>query len=155
MNHTGLFSWIIIRGKSFSPTKHIPHLDGFYIQILLWPKQINCLKRGWPQASLWVCILGTENREKVSDYLFPLDLYVIYFLSFHLWDKLKDLIPVWVDGVAAVQLLSRVLSLRLDGLQHGGLQSFAISLSLHKFMSIESIMPSNHLILCWPFYVCL
>ena len=30
-------------------------------------------------------------------------------------------------------------------------QSFTISWSLHKLMSFESVMPSNHLILCCPF----
>ena len=32
--------------------------------------------------------------------------------------------------------------------------SFTISWSLLKFMSIELKMPSNHLILCWPFLLC-
>ena len=33
--------------------------------------------------------------------------------------------------------------------------SFSISQSLLKFMSTESMMPSNHLILCYPFSSCL
>ena len=33
--------------------------------------------------------------------------------------------------------------------------SFTISLGLPKFMSIEAVMPSNHLILCRPFSYCL
>ena len=33
--------------------------------------------------------------------------------------------------------------------------SFTISQSLIKLMSIESVMPSNHLILCCPFSLCL
>ena len=32
--------------------------------------------------------------------------------------------------------------------------SFTISRSLIKLMSIESVMPSNHLILCCPFFSC-
>ena len=36
-------------------------------------------------------------------------------------------------------------------LQHARLPCFPISQSLLKFMSIESMMPSNHLILCCPF----
>ena len=35
-------------------------------------------------------------------------------------------------------------------LQHARLLSFAISQRLFKFMSTESVMPSNHLILCYP-----
>ena len=43
-------------------------------------------------------------------------------------------------------------SLRSHGLQHARLPclSFTISWSLLKLMSIESVMPSNHLILCRP-----
>ena len=37
------------------------------------------------------------------------------------------------------------------GLQHTRLPCPSLSLSLPKFMSIESVMPSNHLILCCPF----
>ena len=42
-------------------------------------------------------------------------------------------------------------SLQPNGLQHGQASlSFTISWSLLKLMSIESVMPSNHLILCCP-----
>ena len=43
-------------------------------------------------------------------------------------------------------------SLQTHGLQHcQASMSFTISWSLLKFMSIELVMPSNHLILCRPF----
>ena len=41
-------------------------------------------------------------------------------------------------------------SLRPHGLQHTRLPCFTNSQSLLKLMSIESVMPSNHLILCCP-----
>ena len=43
-------------------------------------------------------------------------------------------------------------SVRLHGLQHARLPcpSFTISRSFLKLMSIESVMPSNHLVICWP-----
>ena len=41
-------------------------------------------------------------------------------------------------------------SLRPHGLQHARLLSFTVSCSLLKLMSIESVIPSNHLILCRP-----
>ena len=41
-------------------------------------------------------------------------------------------------------------TLRRHGLQHFRLPSSTTSRSLLKFMSIESVMPSNHLILCCP-----
>ena len=52
--------------------------------------------------------------------------------------------------VIVVQSLSRV-QLQPHGLQHAKASlSFTISRSLLKLMSIESVMPSNHLILCLP-----
>ena len=50
-----------------------------------------------------------------------------------------------------VQLLSCVglfVASRIEALQAS--LSFIISWSLFKFMSVESVMPSNHLILCCP-----
>jgi len=44
-------------------------------------------------------------------------------------------------------------SLLPNALQHPRLLSFMISLSLLKLMSIESVMPSNHLILCRPLFL--
>ena len=41
-------------------------------------------------------------------------------------------------------------SLQIQGLQHARLPSITNSWSLLTFMSIESVMPSNHLILCHP-----
>ena len=38
---------------------------------------------------------------------------------------------------------------------HQAFLSFTISWSLLKLMSIQSVMPSNHLILCRPLYLCL
>ena len=50
-----------------------------------------------------------------------------------------------------VQLLSHVLLFAtLRTVAHQASLSFTISQSLLNFMSIESMMPSNHLILCHP-----
>ena len=54
--------------------------------------------------------------------------------------------------VVAVHLLSRVQLFSTPWTAaHQAFLSFTISRSLHKFMSIQSVMPSNHLILCCPF----
>ena len=45
---------------------------------------------------------------------------------------------------------SDVLTLQPHGLQHVRPLSVTNSQSQHKCMSIESVMPSNHLILCYP-----
>ena len=62
----------------------------------------------------------------------------------------RRLIPLWF---AVVQLPSCV---RLFGTSwtaaHQAFLSSIISQSLLKFTSIESVMPSNHLILCHPFF---
>ena len=52
-----------------------------------------------------------------------------------------------------VQSLSYVRLFAAPWLQHGPISSLSItnSRSLLKLMSIESVMPSNHLILCHPF----
>ena len=41
-------------------------------------------------------------------------------------------------------------SLRPQGLQRQAFLAFSISRSLLKLLSVESVMPSNHLILCRP-----
>ena len=58
----------------------------------------------------------------------------------------------WKHTFSSVQLSRSVVSksLRPHGLQHARLQSFTVSCSLLKLMSIESVIPSNHLILCRP-----
>ena len=61
---------------------------------------------------------------------------------------MKDRSPLCI-GVVAVQLLSRVqlFATPWNAARQASL-SFTISQSLLKLMSIESVMPSNHLILC-------
>ena len=55
------------------------------------------------------------------------------------------------NNIFVVQLLSRVwLFVTPWTAAHQASLSFTISLSLLKLMSIESVMPSNHLILCCP-----
>ena len=51
---------------------------------------------------------------------------------------------------SSVQSLSRVLTLRPHGLARQASLSITNSQKLLKLMSIESVMPSNHLILCHP-----
>jgi len=61
---------------------------------------------------------------------------------------MKDRSPLCI-GVVAVQLLSRVqLFVTPWNAARQASLSFTISQSLLKLMSIESVMPSNHLILC-------
>ena len=62
---------------------------------------------------------------------------------------------VWVYFVVIVQLLHCVWLFAGPGTaEHQASLSFTISQSLLKLMSIESVMPSNHLILCCPFSSC-
>ena len=66
--------------------------------------------------------------------------------------------PLAAHVVLGLLLFSRSVmsdSLRLHGLQHARLPSlsFTISQSLLKLMSVELVMPSNHLILCHPLFL--
>ena len=57
---------------------------------------------------------------------------------------------------SSVQLLSHVQLYATQGLQHARIPCpVTNSQSLLKLMSIESVIPSNHLILCLPFSSCL
>ena len=66
-------------------------------------------------------------------------------------DRIPALDILSFHEVVAVQSLSRV---QLSGtpwtVAHQASLSFTVFLSLLKLMSIESVMPSNHLILCHP-----
>ena len=58
--------------------------------------------------------------------------------------------------LVVVQPLSRVrLFATRQTVEHPVSLSFTISWSLLKLMSIELVMPSNHLVLCWPLLLCL
>ena len=65
----------------------------------------------------------------------PLEKEMATYSSILAWKIL------WTEETARLQFM---------GSQEASL-SFTISRSLLKFMSIESVMPSNHLILCRPF----
>ena len=61
------------------------------------------------------------------------------------------------ENIGMFPLLLSSYSVMSDVLQSHGLQaslSFAVSQSLCKLMSIESVMPSNHLVLVIPFSSC-
>ena len=59
---------------------------------------------------------------------------------------------MWINNILGLLFICWVVSdsLRPRGLQHARLLSSIISWSLLKLMFIESVMPSNHLILCCP-----
>ena len=63
---------------------------------------------------------------------------------------LEPKICLLVNSIVSSQFSLTVVSdsLRPCGLQHARLLSFTLSRSLLKLRSIESVMPSNHLILC-------
>ena len=75
----------------------------------------------------------------------------------HCW---PTVVNIYLKYILAVSILSPYIllfsrsvvsnSLRPHRLQYPGLPFLPISWSLLKLMSIESVMPSNHLILCCP-----
>ena len=68
------------------------------------------------------------------------------------WEEGKETRKPMADLVVVVRLLSHVLLFVTPWIAACQASlSFTISWSLLKLMSIESVMPSNHLILCHPF----
>ena len=63
------------------------------------------------------------------------------------WDKVMRVEPPWF----VVRLLSRVWLFNPMDYSTPSFPVLHISWSLHRLMSMESVMPSNHLILCHPF----
>ena len=64
---------------------------------------------------------------------------------------LIKLMPFGLEGIIVVQFLSRVRFFATPWTAaHQASLSFTISQSLLKLMSVESVMPSNHLVLCHP-----
>ena len=78
-------------------------------------------------------------------------------LSSSSWDREGDTLQIQISlinvNISSVQFSHSGMSysLRPHGLQHTRPLSITNSQSLPKPMSIESVMPSNHLILCRPF----
>ena len=92
-----------------------------------------------PITSLWVIIL-LYNTVLVLPYI------DMNWLKFFYRQK--------VGRQHVVQLLSRVwLFATPRTTAHQASLSFTISQSLLKLMSIESVMPSNHLVLCWSLFL--
>ena len=73
------------------------------------------------------------------------------YLFLHKWDQTTLQLPLLLYNSIVVQLLSHVQLLVTPwSTEHQPFLSFTISRSLLKLMSIESMIPSNHLILCFP-----
>ena len=79
-------------------------------------------------------------------------LFLCHLLIVSWWKFLRDLFfPVWETDSSFVQPFSRVrLFVTPRAAARQASLPFTISWSLLKLMSIESVMPSNHLILCHP-----
>ena len=88
---------------------------------------------------LWKRECGKENEEHQWDWDF---------------EQRSEGRPYPGDFIVTVQLLSRVLLFATPWTAvHQAPLFFTISWSLLKLMSIESVMPSNHLILCRPLFL--
>ena len=87
-------------------------------------------RKSWkvPQSKTWVC------RLRVSIYIYFHRIYIVLGI---------------ITNLSSVQSLSGWLC-SPRGLQHARLLSNTSSRSLLKLMSVESVMPSNHLNLCRP-----
>ena len=67
----------------------------------------------------------------------------------------ETILNIFAINYCAVQSFSRVRLFAIPWTAaHQASLSFTVSWSLLKLMSIELVMPSNHLILCYPFSSC-
>ena len=111
----------------------------------------------WTAAYQALPSMGFSRQEYWSGVPLPSPVYTLSFIAlqskivnFDLSTKCDTVLPFTHFGFV-VQLLSRVrLFATLWTVARQASLSFNISQSLLKLMSIESMMPSNHLILCCP-----
>ena len=102
-------------------------------------ESIKQLESMLPASSIWSLM---EDFQKVLSATSSISL----ISCLGIWRKTG-----WQRVIAAVQLLSRVRLLSTSWTAaHQVSLSFTISCSLLKLMSIEPVMPSNHLTLCRP-----
>ena len=114
------------------------HLDNWHLNWLLVYLD-SCLSYF---LSLSICYLYFCSYFYVHSFSCPwlFELYVLYDSIF------CPLFHVLIQSLSHVQLLETSWTTG-----HHASMSFTISQSLVKFMSIESVMLSNHLFLCHPF----
>ena len=92
---------------------------------------------------------GGKPQRRTNTLLISYQRYIYILLT---WLITVDVyLDHWFEIVIAIHSLSRVwLFLTPRTAAHQASLSFTISQSFFKLMSIESVMPSNHLILCCP-----
>ena len=100
---------------------------------------------------IWGVLEGSSSQKKKKIHLQDENKW-----NYFIWDSVKHCCPLWNTDISSVQFssvqsLSRVqlfvtpwIAARQASL------SITNSQSLFKLMSIESVMPSSHLILCHP-----
>ena len=93
------------------------------------------------------CLLFCSVAKSSPNICHPMDCIISGFPVLH---HLLEFAQTQVHRVVVVQSLSHVQLFVTHRLQHARLPVITISRSLLKLMSIESVMPSNHLILCCP-----
>ena len=95
-------------------------------------------------------ISGTELLKALvlSEWWEQWEHLLLQYLVFDFWNHFR---AIEVNIIVVVQSLSHVWLFAAPWtVAHQASLSFTISWSLHKLMSVESGMPSNHLILCHP-----
>ena len=117
---------------------------------------IDCIVHGVTKSWTWLSdfhfhFSGYDKYRILSTYLF----YICISHHFYLYKKCA-LQNLYIKRIVAIQSLGLVqLFGTLWTVAHHASLSSTIFRRLLRFMSIESVMPSNHLILCHPFSSCL
>ena len=98
-----------------------------------------------PQPSCPLSAAGPGHASEKPHQMLLLSVPTMVYLSFILTDSFSKTVPI------VVQLLSSIWPFLTPWIAaHQASLSCIISQSLLKLMSVESVIPSNHLILCHP-----
>ena len=111
------------------------------------PLQYSCLETPMDGGAWWAIVHGVAKSQiRLSDFTFFSFFLICVYICFFPAENIQS-----PTALSSVQLLSRARLLATPWTAaHQGSLSITNSQNPPKPMSIESVMPSNHLILCCP-----
>ena len=136
-------SWKFLSSTDLPVVNIKPIRTGFFVHFVHQCTLLSACRRHLYLMSKWVYALKNYIADRVSKYV----RIVIFSGYCGILERLYKGFSLFIS----VQLLSRFLLLATPWTAaHQASLSITNSWSLLKLMSIESVMPSNHLILCRP-----
>ena len=121
--------------------------------------QYSCLETPMDRGACWAAIHGDAQNQTQFFFQILCISEIIWYLFFSVCIISLSMIPTrsiqYLKGSSVQFRLSVVSNCDTRDCSIPGFMSITSSRSLLKLKSIESVMPSNHLILCHPFFFCL